>query len=109
MLKLQFQDHSHNLRENWQVGNESIVQIDCQVIRQVVRTGESWQLLSTEQAVSQMSGWERRAAPCRPPWLLSAPDSLVGQGFGQQAASCSPRSASISCARQTTAKSRKTD
>lgn len=39
MLQLQFEDHFHNFRENWQVGNESIVQIDCQVIREIVRTG----------------------------------------------------------------------
>lgn len=45
MLKLQFEDHFHNFWENWQVGNESIVQIDCQVIRKVVRTGEWWQPL----------------------------------------------------------------
>lgn len=45
MLKLQFEDHFHNFWENWQVGNESIVQIDCQVIRKVVRTGEWRQLL----------------------------------------------------------------
>lgn len=40
VLKLQVEDHFHNFWENWQVGNESIVQIDCQVIRRVVRTGE---------------------------------------------------------------------
>jgi hypothetical protein len=40
VLKLQLEDHFHNFGENWQVGNEPIVQMDCQVIRKVVRTGE---------------------------------------------------------------------
>lgn len=45
VLKLQFADRFHNFWENWQVGNESIVQIDCQVIRKVIRTGEELRLL----------------------------------------------------------------
>lgn len=59
MLKLQFEDHFHNFGGNWQVGNESIVQIDCQVIRQVVRTGSNSSCfkLSRDSARCHQGSW----------------------------------------------------
>lgn len=65
VLKLHFQDHFHNFRESWQVGNESIVQIDCQVIRKVVRPGKSCSCFQLGRNPARCQG--RSCARCSGP------------------------------------------
>lgn len=103
VLKLHFQDHFHNFRESWQVGNESIVQIDCQVIRKVVRPGKSCSCFQLGRNPARCQG--RSCARCSGPSPLCSRKSHVGREFRQWADSCSSQIAFVSRARRTTAES----
>lgn len=67
VLKLHFADHFHNFRENWQVGNESIVQIDCQVIRKVIRTGNDCSCFKLSRNSARCEGGSCTASCDRSP------------------------------------------